>query len=165
MGEGILLFGLRNIKRRYTRTLQAFAKKVLTRGRANGSIYIFGNTHKSIIQNLHEKGIDIKATKTAITDKTIIKYKNHPKKSKGAVVSFNRFIMVEAAVRHPKHTYIDTKRDRLVYVSNVKYAKDKVLKVIIEPNQKLGRNFYNKVVSIGVVNKSNLRTSQYKKIW
>lgn len=159
------MYGLRNSKRRYTNTLQRFAQKVLLRGRSNGSIYVFGNTHKSIIRDMYSNGIELRANKTAITDKTIIKYKNHPKKSKGAVVNFNRFIMVEAAVKHPKHTYLDTKRNRIVYVSDVKYSSDKVLKVIIEPNQRIGKKLYNKVVSIGVVDKADMISTQYKKIW
>ena len=80
-------------------------------------------------------------------------------------MNFNRFIMVEAAVKHPKHTYLDTKRNRIVYVSDVKYSSDKVLKVIIEPNQRIGKKLYNKVVSIGVVDKADMISTQYKKIW
>lgn len=72
--------------------------------------------------------------------------------------------MVEKAVKRPKNVYIDTKRSRLVYVSSVKYSKDKVLKVIIDPNQRLGKKYYNKVVSIGVVSKNNMEVEQYTKI-
>ena len=72
--------------------------------------------------------------------------------------------MVEFAVKKPKNVYIDTNRNRLVYVSSVKYSKDKVLKVIIEPNQKVGKKYFNEVKSIGVVNKSNMQDKQYVKI-
>lgn len=60
--------------------------------------------------------------------------------------------------------YIDRNRNRLIYVSSVKYSKSKVLKVVIEPNQKVGKRYYNQVVSIGVVQKGNMNTSQYTKI-
>lgn len=161
MGEGILIYGLRN---RYTRDLQSFADKVLSGRRANGSLYVFGKANRAVLLDLARRGVTVKSDKTAIMDKTIMKYKDHPKREKGAVVSFNRFVMVEKAVKRPKNVYIDTKRSRLIYVSSVKYSKDKVLKVIIEPNQRLGKKYYNKVVSIGVVDKADMRGKQYTKI-
>lgn len=164
MGEGILIYGLNNSKRRYTQDLQAFANRVLTRGQANRSVYIFGRTNNIFLTDLHRKGVEVKSDLAAITDKTILKYRTHPKRKKGAVVSFHRFRMVEAAVKKPKNVYIDTKRSRLIYVSSVKYSKGKVLKVVIEPNQKIGKRYYNSVVSIGVVDKVKMNAPQYKKI-
>ena len=125
-------------------------------------MYVFGRTNRSLLRDLQKRGMNVKSDKVVIRDKTILKYK--PKKKKGAVVSFNRFVMVESAVKKPKNVYIDTNRNRLVYVSSVKYSKDKVLKVIIEPNQKVGKKYFNEVKSIGVVNKSNMQDKQYVKI-
>ena len=164
MGEGILIYGLNGSKRRYTRDLQGFADKVLASGRVRKSVYIFGKTNKAYLNDLFKKGIIVKSELAAITDKTILKYRNHPKKQKGATVNVHRFRMVEAAVKRPKNVYIDTNRSRLIYVSSVKYSKNKILKVVIEPNQKIGKRYYNQVVSIGVVQKENMNTSQYKKI-
>lgn len=127
-------------------------------------MYVFGNANKAYLRDLAKRGIEVKSDKVAITDKTILKYVNHPKRQKGATVSTNRFVMVEAAVKHPKNIYIDLNRDRIVYVGSVKYSKGKVLKVIIEPNQNFKGKFYNQVVSIGVVNKTNMNSKQYKKI-
>lgn len=76
----------------------------------------------------------------------------------------HRFKMVEAAVKRPKNVYIDKNRSRLVYISSVKYSKNKVIKVVIEPNQKIGRRYYNEVVSIGVVDKVDMKGKQYHKI-
>ena len=106
----------------------------------------------------------MKSDVAAITDKTILKYRNHPKRRKGAVVSFNRFRMVESAVKHPKNVYIDTHRKRLVYVSSVKYSPTKVLKVVIEPNQRVGKKYYNQVTSIGIVDRTKMNDPIYKKI-
>ena len=164
MGEGILIYGLHGSKRRYTRDLQGFADKVLASGQTRKSVYVFGRTNKAYLRDLSRKGIAVKSDLAAITDKTILKYRYHPKKEKGATVSVHRFRMVEAAVKKPKDVYIDTKRSRLIYVSSVKYSKNKILKVVIEPNQKIGKRYYNQVVSIGVVQKENMNTSQYKKI-
>lgn len=164
MGEGILIYGLHGDKRRYTRDLQGFADKVLASGQARKSVYIFGKTNKAYLRDLSRKGIAIKSDLAAITDKTILKYRSHPKKQKGATVNVHRFRMVEAAVKRPKNVYIDTNRNRLIYVSSVKYSKNKILKVVIEPNQKIGKRHYNKVVSIGVVQKENMNADQYKKI-
>nr|DAR61908.1 MAG TPA: hypothetical protein [Caudoviricetes sp.]DAT21581.1 MAG TPA: hypothetical protein [Caudoviricetes sp.] len=164
MGEGILIYGLNGSKRRYTRDLQGFADKVLASGRVRKSVYIFGKTNKAYLNDLFKKGIIVKSELAAITDKTILKYRNHPKKQKGATVNTHRFRMVESAVKKPKNVYIDRNRSRLIYVSSVKYSKGKVLKVVIEPNQKIGKRYYNQVVSIGVVDKNKMNASQYTKI-
>ncbi len=113
---------------------------------------------------MHEQKLSLETRTTIITDKTILKYKNHPKRKKGAVVDFKRFVMVEAAVKKPKNVYIDTNRNRLVFVSSVKYSQAKVLKVVVEPNQNVKGKKYNVVTSIGVVNKENMGNSQYLKI-
>ena len=164
MGEGILIYGLNGSKRKYTRDLQGFADKVLASGRVRKSVYIFGKTNKAYLNDLFKKGIIIKSELAAITDKTILKYRNHPKKQKGATVNIHRFRMVESAVKKPKNVYIDRNRSRLIYVSSVKYSKGKVLKVVIEPNQKIGKRYYNQVVSIGVVDKNKMNAPQYTKI-
>ena len=164
MGEGILIYGLGGKKRRYTRDLQGFADRVYKTGQARGSIYRFGKTNKAFLDDLRGRGEEIKSDIAVITDKTLLKYRWHPKKQKGAVIDYKRFVMVEAAVKKPKNVYIDTNRNRLIYVSSVKYAPGKVLKVVIEPNQKIGKRYYNQVKSIGVVNKENMRTKQYKQI-
>lgn len=164
MGEGILIYGLHGSKVRYTRDLQGFADKVLANGRARKSVYVFGRTNKAYLRDLSRKGIIVKSELAAITDKTILKYRNHPKKQKGATVNIHRFRMVEAAVKRPKNVYIDTNRNRLIYVSSVKYSKNKILKVVIEPNQKIGKRHYNQVISIGVVDRNKMNTPQYTKI-
>lgn len=127
-------------------------------------MYVFGKTNKAYLNDLFKKGIIIKSELAAITDKTILKYRNHPKKQKGATVNIHRFRMVESAVKKPKNVYIDTNRSRLIYVSSVKYSKNKILKVVIEPNQKIGKRYYNQVVSIGVVDKNKMNAPQYTKI-
>ena len=144
--------------------LQGFADKVLANGRVRKSVYVFGRTNKAYLRELSRKGIVVKSELAAITDKTILKYRNHPKKQKGATVSVHRFRMVEVAVKRPKNVYIDTKRSRLIYVSSVKYSKNKILKVVIEPNQKIGKRYYNQVVFIGVVENIDMKSKQYYKI-
>lgn len=162
MGEGILIYGVN--KRRYTRDLQAFAKKVLNRRKATNSQYRFGKLSKTVLRNLREQGIEPKTEEAVITDKTILKYRDHPKAAKGAVVDFRRFVMVEKAVKRPKNVYIDTNRNRLIYVAATKYSSEKVLKVVIEPNKKMGKKTFHNVVSIGVVDARNMNSKQYKKI-
>ena len=164
MGEGILIYGVGGSKRRYTNNLQIFANRTLARGYANDSLYIFGNANKAMLNDLSIKRIGLESNLVAITDKTILKYVSHPKKSKGATANIHRFRMVEAAVKKPKNVYIDTKRNRLVYVSSVKYTPQKVLKVVIEPNQKIRGKYYNRVVSYGVVDRNNMKSKQYRKV-
>lgn len=164
MGEGIYIYGLNGRKRRSVKGLQSFANKVLARGRANGSFYVFGRTSLAFLRDLVKRGVNIKSDKAAVTDDVILKYRDHPKKKKGATLDTSRFRMLESAVKKPKNVYVDTNRNRLVYVTSVKYSQRKVLKAVIEPNQKIGKRYFNKVVSFGVVNKENMRTKQYAKI-
>lgn len=163
MGEGILIYGLKN-RPRYTRDLQTFADKVIKVGKPKGSLYKFGNVTRTVAKYMQRQGLKLETQTTAILDKTILKYRNHPKRKKGAVVGFKRFIMVEAAVKKPKNVYIDAKRNRLVFVPSVKYSPAKVLKVVIEPNQRIKGKRYNVVTSIGVVDKIDMRGKQYRKI-
>lgn len=164
MGEGILIYGLNNDRRKYTRDLQTFADKVLKIGRPKGLLYKFGNINRTVARYMREQRLTLESLTTIISDKTILKYRNHPKRKKGAAVSLKRFVMVEAAVKKPKNVYIDTNRNRLVFVSSVKYASNKVLKVVIEPNQNVGGRKYNVLTSIGVVNSANMNSKQYRKI-
>ncbi len=165
MGEGILMYGVRGQRRKYTRDLQGFADKVLARRQVRGSIYVFGELSRKILNDLRTKGVELKSSKAVIKDETILKYPKHGKREKGAVVNFKRFRMVEAAVKHPKNVYIDNNRKpRLIYVADTKYAKGKVLKVVIEPNRKVRRKYYHEVVSIGVVNAYNMKDKNFIKI-
>ena len=161
MGEGVVIYSTRM---GYTRSLQDFTKKVLQRPHTNNSLYVFGRANKAILQYLSRNGIRLETDKVAITDKTIVKYKDHPKREKGATVSFNRMVMVEKAVKHPKNVYIDTNRKRLVFVATTKYEPNRVLKVIVEPNQRMGKRYFHKVVSIGVVDKTKMDSPQYVRV-
>ena len=53
-------------------------------------MYVFGKTNKAYLNDLFKKGIIIKSELAAITDKTILKYRYHPKKQKGATVNIHR---------------------------------------------------------------------------
>lgn len=162
MGEGVLIYG-RGIKHK-ARDLQSFAKVVMNRTRNNGSYFVINKVSKFIIKNLKDRGVDVKSTQAIITDATVRKYKGNTKREKGAAIGFRRFDMVEKAIKTPKSVYIDKNRDRLVYVADTGYKGKKVIKVILEPNQKYKKKFFFKVVSIGIVNKNNMGTEQYEKI-
>ena len=127
-------------------------------------LYKFGNINRTVARYMREQRLILESLTTIISDKTILKYRNHPKRKKGAAVSLKRFVMVEAAVKKPKNVYIDTNRNRLVFVSSVKYASNKVLKVVVEPNQNVKGRRYNVVTSIGIVDKVDMRGRQYDKI-
>lgn len=123
-------------------------------------LYKFGNINRTVARYMREQRLTLESLTTIISDKTILKYRNHPKRKKGAVVSFKRFVMV----KKPRNVYIDTNRNRLVFVSSVKYASNKVLKVVVEPNQNVKGRRYNVVTSIGIVDKVDMRGRQYDKI-
>lgn len=162
MSEGVLIYG-KGTQRR-ARDLQSFADVVLNRGHNNGSYFIIDKVDGRIIRNLKERGIDVKSTRAIITDATVRKYKQHAKREKGAAVSLKRFAMVEHAIKHPKNVYIDKHRSRLVYAADTGYRSGRVIKVILEPNQKYKKQHYFNVVSIGIVSKDNMNDPMYEKI-
>ena len=145
-------------------SFEDFARMVFRRNQARKSLFLFGNASKKYLSALVKKGVSIKTDKVVITDGTTLKYKNHPKRAKGAFPSMHRFRTVSKAVKNPKNVYIDKHRSRLIFVSTSNYDKNRVTKVVIEPNQKIKGQYYNKVVSIGVVEKSKMKDPMYEKI-
>lgn len=55
MGEGILIYGLNNDRRKYARDLQTFADKVLKIGRPKGLLYKFGNISRTVARYMREQ--------------------------------------------------------------------------------------------------------------
>lgn len=161
MGEGILIYGA---KRRYVNNLQDFASRVLRDGRERGSIFHFGTINPRIAADLGRSGIVLKSSKISIQDKTILKYINHPKKTKGATIDTKRYRMAQNAIAKPKHIYRDTSKGGFIYIGSKKYSGDKVVKVVLQPNYKKKKKYYNMVTSIGIVNKANMKSPQYEKI-
>lgn len=161
MGEGILIYG-RN--RRYVNNLQDFATRVLRDGKERGSIFHFGMVNPRIAADLRGGGIELKSSRISIQDKTILKYIDHPKKAKGATIDTKRYRMAQNAIAKPKHIYRDTSKGGFVYIGSKKYSGDKVIKVVLQPNYKKKKRYYNMVTSIGIVNKANMNSPQYVKI-
>lgn len=156
MAEGIIIYGRNHNKRRYTNNLQDFAKKVLATDKSRNSVYDFGDAGNKIILALRKLGVELNTTKVGITDKTIRKYKDHPKREKGATISPRRYVMVEHAVKHPKNVYLDKDRGRIIIVAATRYKNGKVLKVVIDPNQRLRKKDFHLIRSIGVVSASDM---------
>ena len=161
MGEGILIYGQ---NRRYVNNLQDFASRVLKDGKERGSIYHFGIINPRIASDLQRGGVELKSQRVAIQDKTILKYRTHPKKQRGATIDTKRYRMAQNAIMKPKNIYRDTKRGGFVYIGTKKYEGNKVVKVVLQPNYKKKKRYYNMVTSIGIVNKANMNSSQYVKI-
>lgn len=161
MGEGVLIYGQ---NRRYVNSLQDFANRVLKDGRERGSIYHFGMINPRIAADLRRGGLVLKSQRVAIQDKTILKYRTHPKKEKGATIGTRRYRMAQNAIMKPKNIYRDTKSGGFVYIGTKRYEENKVVKVVLQPNFKKKKRYYNMIVSIGIVNKANMNSKQYVKI-
>ena len=66
MGEGILIYGLNNDRRKYTRDLQTFADKVLKIGRPKGLLYKFGNISRTVARYMREQRLTLESLTTII---------------------------------------------------------------------------------------------------
>lgn len=117
-----------------------------------------------IAADLQRGGIELKSSRISIQDKTILKYIDHPKKAKGATIDTKRYRMAQNAIAKPKHIYRDNSKGGFVYIGSKKYSGDKVIKVVLQPNYKKKKRYYNMVTSIGIVNKVNMNSPQYVKI-
>ena len=161
MGEGILIYGanIRNVN-----NLQDFATRVLRDGKERGSVFHFGTINPRIATDLQRNGIKLKSNRISIQDKIILKYRTHPKKSKGATIDTRRYRMAQNAISKPKHIYRDTSKGGFIYIGTKKYDGDKVVKVVLQPNYKKKKKYYNMVTSIGIVNRVNMNSPQYVKI-
>jgi hypothetical protein len=144
-------------------SLQSFANKVLTSKRANNEIKRLGTIDDYIIADMKNKGINIASKDIFITDKVILKYINHPKAAKGAVINFQRFSEVEKTINNSQNIYEQINSKSLVYAYTFPYD-NKVLKVIIQPNYKLKDNFIHLLKSIGIIESRDMNSPYYRKI-
>ena len=146
-------------------TIQDFADKVLSDGFSRGRELRIGTLNEAVQREMQNMKADIDNTDVVITDDVIIKYVNHPKNAKNETLPENQYNKLKNIVNNPKHIYIDTKQNNLVFVFTSKENKGKIIKAIIQPNFKKGSRVYNKVKSIGVVDANQIsKQRQYKKI-
>ena len=145
-------------------SLQKFANTVLSSKIARNEVKKLGEIDNVVIEDMKNNGIDISSNDILISDKIILKYLNHPKGAKGAVVDFNRFYEIEKLVIKPTNIYEDTNSKALVYAYTSPYD-DEILKAIIHPNYKMSGNTINLLKSIGIVDKTMMNNNiQYRKI-
>ena len=147
----------------YKGDLQEFADKVFSSKMTSNKVKNLGEIDKSIIIDMSKKGISINSNEIFITDKIILKYLNHSKSTKGAVIDLKRFSEVEKMIAKPKNIYEDITSKIPVYVYSFDY-EDKIIKAIIQPNYEISGNYINLLKSIGIVNNEVMNYKQYRKI-
>lgn len=146
--------------------LQDFTNEVLADGVSRGKEFKVGKINKDTVQELEKLDITLAENDVILRDDVIIKYVKHTKQTKGATLPFNRFNMLKNIINNPKHIFIDNKRKNLVLVFAGKFTKDRIIKAIVHPNfeiKKKNRKF-NKIISIGVIDKRNLYNQDWIKI-
>lgn len=145
--------------------LQEFANEVFESKKTQNKLKVLGKIDQSITTDAANKNVFLISNDIVISDKIIAKYINHPKERKGAVIDRNRFSEIETAIANPTNIYEDLKSKSLVYVYTSPYDKNKILKLIIEPNYKIKKATVNMLKSIGIVDKSSiLDFNLYRKI-
>ncbi|MDR1864083.1 MAG: hypothetical protein LBR08_00755 [Bacteroidales bacterium] len=136
-------------------SLQEFADEVLSSKHTSDVVKQLGRIDNTIIKDMKQKGVDLQSDSVFITDRKILKYLNHPKEKKGAVIDPKRYAKIEQLVKNPLNIYEDINSNTLVYVYTSDYDQ-KVLKAIIHPNYTLNGNVINLLKSIGVVERRQL---------
>ena len=144
--------------------LQAFADAVLADGMKKGRELVVGSISQEVVLDLQQKGVILETTEVTIDDAIIVKYIKHVKNQKGAVISSDRYWMVEKTLRNPTHIYEDMGQNYLVYVNTRAYHKGRALKVVVHPNYKAKGLTLNYLKSIGIVRTINMNEQQFRKI-
>ena len=148
----------------YNGTLRQFAATLLANERGDGSVCRICEIHPAIIDDMKAKGRILSSKDIIITQRQIFKYRNHPKSAKGAAIPLVDYALIEEALQNPLHIYEDTVQNRLVYVCTHPYHKNKIVKVVVEPNHKSGGVMANIAKSWGIVNPENMRGAQFRMI-
>ena len=113
---------------------------------------------------MHARGRLLETHDIVVLDKTILKYINHPKESKGATVAPDRYNEILKAINTPLHIYEDTNSEVLVYVYTHPYEPGRVVKVVVHPNFKHKGSVVNAAKSWGVVEAIQMDMKNYRKI-
>ena len=148
----------------FSGTLQQFAAEILKTGRSIGKVSQIGRIDDAIKANMVAKGLTIETETIIVLDKTVIKYIDHQKAAKGAVVPAERYGLIEQAIKNPLHIYEDLNSKELVYVYTHPYEEGKLIKVVVQPNYKYKGATANVAKSWGVVEEGQMNHSYYRKI-
>lgn len=145
-------------------TIQQFADMVRDDAKPRGRIIYAGEIPAEIRSDYESKGLRLESNEVLIDDATIIKYINHPKEAKGAVIDKDRYDEVAQVINYPTSIYEDINQKDIIFVGTRYYSTGKVLKVVIHPNYKRKGRTYNLAKSIGVVDIADMNGKQYRQI-
>ena len=145
-------------------TIQQFADMVRDDAKPRGRIIYAGEIPAEIRRDYESKGLKLESNEVLIDDATILKYINHPKEAKGAVIDKDRYDEVAQVINNPTHIYEDTGQKDIIYVGTRNYSTGKVLKVVIHMNYMRRGRIYNLAKSIGVVDAVDMNGRQYRQI-
>lgn len=154
-----------------SRRVVGFAEDVIADGKSRGRRMKIGRVDSFMGKHKYrQRGFD-RTAPLYLTDDTILKYLNHPKGKKGATVPTRLLPHVVRALNNPKHIYQDVsgknlKKGYMIYVGTLRHPefKGKVIKAVVHANYSQHGEVYHKVKSFGIVDKTNMRDSQYRKI-
>lgn len=154
-----------NQPNRGTLSIQEFCDVVRADAKPRGRIIFAGVIPDEIKNDYEGRGLTLESNEVLIDDATIIKYIDHPKESKGAVIDVQRYNEVEQVINNPTHIYEDLQQKEIIYIGTRDYETGNVLKVTIHPNYKKKGKTYNLAKSIGIVQQSNMESpTKYRKI-
>ena len=149
---------------RFEGSFQQFADEVREKKRNIGKVMWIGALDSEIVADMHARGRLLETHDIVVLDKTILKYINHPKESKGATVAPDRYNEILKAINTPLHIYEDTNSTVLVYVYTHPYEPGRVVKVVVHPNFKHKGSVVNAAKSWGVVEAIQMDMKNYRKI-
>lgn len=156
MGESILLHGMNPMINR-REAVQRFVDSVLKDGKPRGRAMVVSTTPSGIYSDFRNKGMFMRSDHIVLPDKTVLKYRDHPKKAKNATLPFKEFWKLANIVSKPKNIFLDIKKKNWVYLCASRASDTgKVVKVVIEPNYRFKGKTVNAITSIGVIQKVNM---------
>lgn len=146
----------------YQGSLREFAEELLANGRGNGQMVEVARLDESVIIDMDKKGALLQSFSIVVTQQAIFKYAHHPKEKKGAVIPVEQYDLIELALNGPLHIYEDTAQKEIVYVFTHPTEYEKLVKVVVHPNYKLGhKTIINVAKSWGFVSLESMDNPQF----
>lgn len=145
-------------------SLQQFADQLFKTGRSLGQVKQIGRIDDAVRNDMQVKGRALETETIVVMDKTVLKYIGHPKATKGATVSPERYSEIESTINTPTHIYEDLNSKELVYVYTHPYEAGKVIKVVVHPNYKYKGIITNVAKSWGIVEGKAMEMPNYRQI-
>lgn len=151
------------------REFEDYAKKIiqtyLSVRRSISGFMIVSQIDNTVKEHLAQRGIVLDNDDIVTSSDIVIKYINHPKSKKNAVVPVEDLGIVRRAILSPSEIYVQVmQKGSGNYVFVTPYDDDRVIKAVVHISYKYGKTKINFLKSWGIIKREDLNSSLFEKI-